>query len=268
MREFAPEDAKGQSAAKRTLPIYTDLWDCKAKLASQDNAELRREVLAFARLPTELAERFSCQPLVLSRHLATPNREFLEFKNLVNFLGCEELVLTMPNGRFSPSVNASKRRLGKLVIDIGHTNRCVTILDFGKSEGKPMTEVRCRDGTPFAAFHSDLLSELTASSELSVVDAGGFFAGEPPALHYQRKFALFTCLGILAENYVCIGFERAFTENIVLPAIEATIARFGCAPVITRLLPAESEADPTWEHYPAEALPYALRAARKVPRAL
>ena len=71
---FAPEDAKGQAASSQTLPIYTDWQDCKAKLASQDNDELRREVLAFARLPAELAEWFSCQPIVLYRYLATPNR--------------------------------------------------------------------------------------------------------------------------------------------------------------------------------------------------
>jgi hypothetical protein len=74
--------------------------------------------------------------------------------------------------------------------------------------------------------------------------------GGRPKLFYHRLLALFVCHGVMFENFLDEGDEGKFTCKIVRPAIEKVTNHFGLKPLIVRLLPEESEADPYWCWYP------------------
>ncbi len=62
--------------------------------------------------------------------------------------------------------------------------------------------------------------------------------------------AFFICHGILFENFLLKGDEGNFTREIAWPAIQRVTKHFGLKPLIVRLLPEESKADPYWCWYP------------------
>ena len=63
-------------------------------------------------------------------------------------------------------------------------------------------------------------------------------------VYYPRFLALFTCFGVLAESPSAFGYERPFTEDVILPAIAQVTAHFGKTPRIVRLLPPGEELEP------------------------
>lgn len=227
-----------------------------------------REVVAFARPPHDMLARLSTQPLLLMRGLATPNFELLRFLDVARKLRRPPLIGFSPHDWFTPSVNASKRALGRLRVQKAQTPhgaafaRPFNIVDLNAAGRKRMDKVACGDGTSLPEFHARLCAHVLgdgfASSCMNTTD---FRRDDPSRPYYERIFALLTCVGVLAESYVIHGPEQSFTEDIVLPAFEACERRFEARPMIVPLLPAGTEMDPYWESYPPEVLPLA-RAAR------
>ena len=232
------------------------------------DSELQQEVLKFARVPIAIQERLHARPCVIFRQQATPNFEIIRFFELARRLGRPPLILEMPHDLFTPSLNPSKRNLGKLTIVLeGRAIRKIPVVTFGQMEKRPFSAVRCNDGTPFVEFHHGLVRTVLGERAMeSLVDATEFFAVERPRQYYERLFALFTCFGILADCYLLSGWEEGFTESVVIPAYDATVDRFGIAPVIVRHLPIGTEPDPRWEHYPEAVLAAAIKVARKTIR--
>lgn len=240
--------------------VIRERWPCRGSLA--------REVLCFAKLPINMVLFFERQPLVLWRYVASPNFEMLRFLHLAEVVRRPPLIMEMPFDRFTPTINRSKRYLAKLPVRVRSDKpdtsslRSVRITDFDTSQRRRFGEMQCLNGTPFRAFHHDLCRQIIGPAfQQNIVDAP-VFEGEAPQLYYERLFALFTCFGVLAENFVLDGSEGAFTEDVVIPAFEATVRRFGAKPMIVQLLPRESESASYWDSYPAEILPFALAAAR------
>ena len=195
------------------------------------------------------------------RHLATPSRETERFLEIAARLERNSLLMTYTDDWFTPAQNPYKRRLGKLRVEGragSYTN--VSVISFAESVNARLRDIRCVDGTPLVQFHANLARQLLPP--FPVVDMNGFIAGEPRA-YYERIFALFTCMGVLIESYVRESYEGPFIDDVVLPAFEATEERFGCRPIITRLLPIGSEIDPYWESLPQAALDPALVASGK-----
>lgn len=242
------------------MEIYADIDECNARLARQCTPDLVREVTAFSGIGGELVAALANQPAVLFRHLATPSREMERFLGIATRLERSPLLMTYTDDWFKPAQNPYKLRLGKLRIDgRAGSYRNVTVIQFADSVNARLRDIRCNDGTPLARFHAELASQILPP--FPVIDMNGFMAGEPRA-NYQRIFALFTCMGILVESYVRESYEAPFINEVIQPAFEATVERFGCGPIITWLLPIGSELDPCWESLPPAALDPALAASR------
>lgn len=252
-------------AAVPSHSLYCPPEVCQVALSVVPDPLLVREVLAYSRLPSPMLAYFARQPLVLSRQVASANNEMLRFLSLAAALGRPPLVTTAPKDGFFPTLNPSKRRLVKLTVEMRpKAIRYVTVAPVNEMTGKPFSAVRCIDGTPLIQLHEQLLAAVLSKGERPIVlDGTQFWAGERPMQHYPRFFALFTCLGVLAESFAFYGYEQPFTESVILPAIEQTVARFGVPPRIVRLLPEGEELDTVWEHYPRAVLLRALRASRR-----
>lgn len=248
--------------------LYTPSHEVDALQQSQRDERLMREVVQFAQPPRDLLTRLSAQPLVLARQVATPNYEFLHFLKRAEQLGRPPLVLEWSHDWFTPSINATKRALGRLPIHVGtdrqgqpriHGRKIVSFEDPGRQR---FSDLRCFDGTPFVAFHHDLVRAVAGDAVLSrAMDGTAFYADNAPRSHYERLFALYTCFGACADTFPLSGPEQSFTETVVLPAFESIVRRFGATPAIVRLLPAGSEMDHHWECYPPEVAPFARKAA-------
>ena len=243
------------------MEIYTDADDCNARLNFQASPKLVDEVLAFSKINGALNAAMANRPAVMFRHLATPSKETERFLETASRLGRSPLLMTYTNDWFTPAQNPYKRRLGKVRVESQagrYTN--VSVISFGESVNLRLRDIRCIDGTSLVQFHANLARQLLP--QFTVIDMNGFIAGEPRA-YYERIFALFTCMGVLIESYVRESYEGPFIDDVVLPAFEATQERFGCRPIITRLLPIGSEIDPYWESLPQAALDPALVASGK-----
>ena len=249
------------------LEIYTDVNECNTRLESQACPELCNEVSAFSGIGEELTTNLADQPAVLFRHLATPSRETERFLEIALRLDRNPLLMTYTDDRFTPAQNPYKKRLAKVRVqglEGKYTN--VSVISFSDSVNTRLKDIRCVDGTSLVQFHGRLARQLLPP--FPVLDMNGFMGDEPRA-YYERIFAMFTCMGILVESYVRESYESPFIDDVVLPAFQATIARFGCRPIITRLLPIGSELDPYWESLPPTALESALTAsgqAQKIAR--
>lgn len=252
-----------EAATDRSVDaLYTALELCVLRSADPSNHALETEVIRFARVSPDLLARLVARPLVLGRQVATPTNETAQFFALAARVHRPPLIMTMPEDRFTPAVNAWKRGLVKLTFETRHQTRHVTVASFDQAEKKRLCDIRCRDGTPLLGLHEELLTAALGKRSVDIAfDGSRFFASKDRRQRYERFFALFTCFGVLAENYILAGHERAFLEEAVLPAFESTIWRFGRPPLITRLLPSEDELDPRWDRYPAQLLARALRAA-------
>lgn len=250
----------------------TDIYECLLRSRSchdpAPDPRLEAEVLRYSGLPAIIATAFERRPLVLFRGVATPNREMIRFLRLARIAHRPPLVVTVSQDRFTPAVNPTKRRLAKLPVATLHSGiRYVNVISFQEMDGFRFTEMCCLDGTPFLDFHIELMDgTINPQFRPETVDLTRFL-GEPGSREYYPRFlALFTCFGVLAESLARYGYERSFTDEVILPAIEHVIVRFGKAPRIVRLLPVGEELDAAWEHYPNSVMERAMLAAQRTPK--
>ena len=259
-------------AGTELADLYTPLASLAALHDEQATCPLIREVLRFSRLRPRALQLLRARPLVLFRALATPNFETLRFLDLARRAGRPPLILELRNDWFTPTVNLSKRRLGKLRIyrtaDSPETDatRSVSVVSFNEGGRQRISDLTCFDGTPLTDLHHAMLSAVTsAETSGQVIDIENLCHVDGNRSRYEQIFALCACFGALAETFSLLGAEAAFTADVVLPAVEAIITRFGARPAVTELLPCGSAADPHWESYPAAVLPLALQAAGRRP---
>ena len=246
--------------------IYECLMRCRASCDPAPDPQLEAEVMRFSGLTPEMAAAFAMRPLVLFRAVATPNREMMRFLRLAGIVGRPPLVATIPQYRFTPAVNSAKRRLAKLPVATLSGMGYVNVVAFDEMDGMQFTDMHCVDGTSFLNLHSELM-QIVIEPQLraKAMDLTGFWGDGGSRQYYPRFLALFTCLGVLAECFPNFGYERSFTDEVILPAFEQVTARFGKAPRIVRLLPPGEELEPSWEYYPNTVMERALLAARRPP---
>jgi hypothetical protein len=234
--------------------MYTSLEEAKEEVWKRWNdAELRRRVLEYV---GELPKGFGQEPrAVLSSQLATSNFEYYRFAEKAKKVGLKPLCSEYSSDKFC-SKNPDKRFLGKVTFfhhkgrNNGNRTTSCTIIDFCTEDGKPLQEVKTVWGDEFVAFHNRMLKSNLPTLELR--DATEWYRrkGNNPASFYHHLLALFICHGIHFANYLDEGDEGNFTRDIVWPAIQKVTGHFGLKPLIVRLLPKESEADPYWCWYP------------------
>lgn len=254
---------KGENTADPD--IYECLLRCRASGDLAPDPQFEAEVLRYSGLSPSLVTAFAKRPLVLCRTLATPNREMMRFLRMARITGRPPLVATGPLDWFTPAINPTKRRLAKLPVATRNGGiRYATVVSFQDMDGLLFTAMRCRDGTPFLDLHDELMQIAIAPQDRPTgLDLTDFWGKNGAREYYPRFLALFTCFGVLAESLATYGYERAFTEDVILPAIAEVTARFGKAPRIARLLPPAAELDAAWESYPNTVVKRALLASRR-----
>ncbi len=266
--------AAAPRAALSVAHLYTPLAEVSAAQTSQRSEKLMKEVMRFARAPRALLAGLCGGSLLLFRATATPNFETIRFHDLAKRSGRSFVILESPHDWFTPFVNTSKRSLARPSVHLGLDRRGAerwrgaAVTEFTEPERRRIQDKLCFNGTPLTEFHHHLGEVvLGADFRASIIPAADFFGSDPPLVYYERLFALLTCFGALVESFLVEGRERAFTENVIVQAFEASVRRFGARPMIVRLLPEHLEMEPYWERYPPEAWPLIRGASRRcVPR--
>lgn len=234
--------------------MYTTLEEAKEEVWRRWNdAELRQRVLAFA---AELPEVLLREPLaIIFRQLATPNFEFLRFSELAQEVDLNPLCLEYKSDKFCTR-NPDKVFLGKMIFHNG-TGRnggsktvSTKVIDFEDNDMKSFKEIKTVWKEEFIAFHHRIISQDL--DHIQCKDNTAWFRkmGPKPSEYYHHFLSFFICHGILFENFLDDGDESVFTREIVRPAFHNISAHFGLKPLIVRLLPEETEADPYWCWYP------------------
>lgn len=195
---------------------------------------------------------------VLFRQVATPNHESRYFHSLSKEFNLRPIFFQYLKDKFT-SNNEFKHSLGQLRVHHDVNKNDVypiekhTIVDFNKYNGHHIHEVETLWGENLIKFHRDLFNHQNLDiSDFDFYDASFWFKnnGEKAKVYYQNFFLLFTCHGILFENFLMDGPESGFTKDVVLPAIDYVFEKTGVRPLIVPIAPMETETDGHWISYP------------------
>lgn len=194
---------------------------------------------------------------VLFRQIATPNHESRYFHSLSQEFNLRPIFFEYLDDKFT-SNNEFKHSLGQLRTH-GHVNKNNvypiekhTIVDFAGYDGYHLSEVKTLWGEKLFDFHHNLFEHQGLDlKEFDFYDASSWLKekGERASLYYFNFFLLFTCHGILFENFFMSGPESGFTKDVILPAIEKVINNTGVKPLIVPIAPMETETDGHWISY-------------------
>ena len=153
-------------------------------------------------------------------------------------------------------MNPDKVAMGKMTFchgkgkKNGHKTTIQRVVEFNQCSGKKFDSISTSWGMNFVGFHRKLLIlEMQRSQKYDLAPWCKEY-GSTPSAYYHRVMALFVCHGILFENFLDEGDEGNFTREIARPAIQKVTEHFGLKPLIVRLRPEETEADPYWCWYP------------------
>ena len=124
------------------------------------------------------------------------------------------------------------------------------VVDFATDNMKTFKEMATVWEEDFISFHHRIMTPNL--QHIKHLDNTSWFRkmGPTPSGYYPRFLAFFICHGILFENFLSEGDEGNFTREVAWPAIRQVTDYFGLKPLIVRLRPEESEADPYWCWYP------------------
>ena len=204
------------------------------------NTELQQAVGDF--LKDDVPKHFNQQQPIfyLSRYMATPDYETLHYCNRVPKNGWP-VIIGEDTADIFTSHSSLKRNLVKLPIVSGQAKngdgivRYITIADFNCHQGKPFKGVTLYNQMALTDFHKRLCAQFLPKNVL-VVDESTWVdrhsRGQLVEL-YEKLLPLFLVHGIMLEQYELD--ELDFLEAVVIPAREATIKRFGYAPLIAPL---------------------------------
>ena len=225
------------------------------KRRRQDN-ELLKKVSNF--LDGDIPDHFNKEKpiLYLSRHLATPNYEALRFIEVCKLGGLPLVIGQDLKGTFVGN-NELKRGLAKLAVTRGlsHTlNEIIeyfTIVDFSTEQGKPLSEVKTKAGTPIAKLHEKLLREIYPNS-VEIVDESEWIdrnSRNDIVKQYEKMLALMTVHGVMFESYP--ETELDFVKSVLQPSFEKIEKEIGVRPLIVELISDEMELHRDWNSYPS-----------------
>lgn len=191
------------------------------------------------------------------RQIATPNHDVKWFTEITQDHGLKTVFFEYHDDKFT-SNNDFKHSLGQLKIHPklnkhgNHLEEKVTIFDFNKYNGKSFKEIVTLWSQPLIDFHRKLFDVCGYDREkFHFYDASTWFKrnGDKAVDYYVNFLLLFTCHGILFENFLLEGSEGEFTEKIFLPALEKASRLAGVKPLIVPIPPMDTQEDPHWTSY-------------------
>lgn len=234
--------------------MYTPLEEAKKEVWKRwNNVDLRRRIQAFVGEMPECMEQEPCT--VLARHLTTPNFELLKFCELTQHVGAKAVCFEYKDDLFCTN-NIDKVLTAKMrfLHGNGRNNGKITtfmkLFDLPGNDNIPLSRIQSSNGLNIVRLHHTLLNCHKLNIEIVTSTPLYEAWGKKPSAYYRKFLALFICHGILFENFLLDGSEGQFTRDIAWPAIRQVTNHFGLKPLIVRLLPEESEADPYWCWYP------------------
>ena len=238
--------------------IYTSLEEAKEEIQKRwDDKELKKKVDNF--LGNHIPDFLKDSPKAyIARHVATPNFELLRFFELTDKINMEFVLSEYLNDKFVPE-NICKYHLGKMFFSDNTKDEkkpekpysSETIIDFNKSNGKKILEIKTINGENLVEFHHKLLNgHRNQNCILHDFSEWIKSKGERPEEFYVFFLAFFIRNGVLFENFLLNKEEKYLTENVILPALKVVKNIFGFKPLVVRLLPKESEDDLYWYSYP------------------
>jgi len=191
---------------------------------------------------------------IMARQLATPNHENRMFIFLAKKNNLHPVFIEYFDDKFT-SNNKYKHSLGQLHIQNkmdkngnGIVEK-ITIIDFNKSNGKKLKEIKTLWGESLVDFHKKLF-DLHNLKDFSFFEETSWYEkkDEKPIEFYTNFFLLVTCFGILFENFLLLkdDVEGEFTKDVVLPALEKVINLTGIKPLIVPVEDVDIETDDFW----------------------
>lgn len=196
---------------------------------------------------------------IMARQLATPNYDSRTFLSTVKENGLYPVFLEYFEDKFT-SNNQYKHSLGQLQIqneNNKNNNECIekiTIIDFNKSNGKKIKEVKTLWGESLIDFHKKLFTSYGLNDEVNFFNENDWYKkniNEKPEDFYINFFLLVTCFGILFENFLISGDDNEinFTKNIVLPALKKVTEISGLKPLIVPVGDLDVETENFWLYH-------------------
>lgn len=189
--------------------------------------------------------------LMMVRAVFSADLEMERFVGMVARSGCHPWCLEMPGDRFV-SFNADKHCRGKLVFRWGHHLRSLRVMDFGRFDGRRISEIRTFSGQPLVEFHRRLLEEAAFPVRLQFSDVTQWMCGGGNrSAGYEQLLMLAVRDGILVENFrMSDPEERRLVEERLLPAMRLVEQRLGLRPLVVRLYAPDEEDSPECWQYP------------------
>jgi len=194
---------------------------------------------------------------IMARQLATPNFENKRFISLAKENKLHPVFVEYFDDKFT-SNNKYKHSLGQLHIQNKidkngeRVVEKVTIIDFNKSNGKKLKEIKTLWGESLIDFHKKLF-DLHELEDFSFFEETSWYEkkDEKPIDFYINFFLLVTCFGILFENFLLLkeDIEGEFTKDVILPALEKVINLTGVKPLIVPVEAMDLETDDFWYYH-------------------
>ncbi|MBP9839728.1 MAG: hypothetical protein KBC44_01970, partial [Candidatus Pacebacteria bacterium] len=238
--------------------VYTPLTEAiKILEERQKDSKLREKVeeLLKGDIPEPL-KKFD-KYAINNKQVATPNFDTKWFIKLTEQFNLKPYFSEYLEDKFT-SNNPFKHSLGQIIINKKLNTKGesiqekVTVIDFNKSNGVPINQVKTLWGENLVDFHRRLFDIYQyKTGDFIFYDVSNWLKrnGAKAEDYYKRDMLLLVCHGILFENFLLDGEDGGFSKNVLLPAIEEVEALLGCKPLITPIPPMDIEDDNIWYSY-------------------
>ena len=242
--------------------IYVSLAEGRALSKERwANQALRNEV--ENRLAHNLWTELAAHPCaVMWRCLPSPDNGFTFFLQAARWIGLEPFLPSYIQDKFV-HLNEEKKGLARLCLTTGDGMKVTAdILDWQKSQGAPMDEVRICTGQTLPGFHLGLFD--MAGYSVNHRDLSEWWKCRKPAHNYYYYYLQhFIAHGVLFEA-VLEGEDARndeFTQSVIYPNLERIQSEYGVKPLIVQLYPPNqtTEEDFYWFSYPPHVNDYLVK---------
>jgi hypothetical protein len=201
---------------------------------------------------------------ISGKQVATPNFDNIWFIKLTKEFGLKAVFFEYFDDKFT-SNNDFKHSLGQLLIHNKvdkhgyNIEEKITIIDFNKSNGKKLKDIKTLWGESLINFHKKLFESQSLNiNDFIFYDESNWLKthGNTAKNYYKNDMLLYICHGILFENFLLTESEGVFTKDVLLPALQEVMNLVGVKPLIVPIPPMDIESDSIWYSYNKKIKPY------------
>ena len=194
------------------------------------------------------------------RQIGTPDGEFKRFLELCQKSGVKPLCFEYAKDKFHAG-NFTKYGITNLAFfDHKEDNKTLVkkekIINFDKAEKERLCDLKTLWGENLVDFHHFFLQAVFPIMKGRINDMSEWIKkkGKTPKEYYFSFLSLAICYCIYFDDYDLLESEKAFTNEIILPAFSEVKKYFGVEPIIVRISRiGEQEKDPYWWCYSTES---------------